>query len=54
MNRIEVVKKLNNRGFNAQERDVVKNGVVLKVVFHQLFTWILLKNWKTEDLKKIL
>ena len=29
MNRTEVVKKLNNRGFNAQERDVVKNGVVL-------------------------
>ena len=25
MNRTEVVKKLNNRGFNAQERDVVRN-----------------------------
>lgn len=35
MNRTEVVKKLNNRGFNAQERDVVKNGVVLKGIMIQ-------------------
>lgn len=35
MNRTEVVKKLNNRGFNAQERDVVKNGVVLKGIMVQ-------------------